>query len=187
MPHPPRSRRSIDLTAYHCPNPKCRDRLRERQNLVARGTYQTKAGEVRRLITCRTCGRTFSSHPSRQPPRRVGENTINYAIFLLTKGIPISLVARLVHTNPNIISASLRRIAHDFRSFLDIQAKEPAINGKELELLFEYVRNNQLRQRAMEWRRRNRQDPTFTKEIRIQISLAQLAVRRPRLRSRLHR
>ncbi len=187
MPNPRGRPRSIDLSAYHCPNPRCPNASSGKQNLVAHGTYRTAAGEELRRITCRTCNTTFSSHPTRRPRQHISNKTINYAIFLLTKGLPISLAAEIAHASPGTIKAALNRIAHNFGASLDLRIQELAINGKELELLLESVRNNQLRQRAIEWNRRKRQDATFTGEIRIQLALAQLTAQRPRLLSRLHR
>ncbi len=187
MSNPPGPRRSIDLSAYHCPNQDCPDVTTGRQNLVAHGTYRTKAGEQRRIILCRSCRRTFTSHHNQGDARYTNEATFHSAMLLLTKGIPIRIVAARVHVNEKTVGSWLHLVAHNDWWYLELLDKIPTINEKELRELLTRTRNHELRQRAAEWVHNARRDPTFTQNINKELRYQTLATRRPRLRSRLHR
>jgi len=90
-----------------CPNEACSlYALTERDNIVSRGTYETRSGDVVRKFQCTRCDRVFNSRTgTAYEGIHCSEKDFNDAVNCLTEGAGIRGTGRIVgHTKDTVQS-----------------------------------------------------------------------------------
>jgi transposase-like protein len=146
---------SFDLDLIACRNESCPNFGKPgAPTLVANGSYLTKSGKGQRY-RCKTCGQSFCIRSGTifYDLRNPDEKVIS-ALKLLLKGVTIRHTAGLLGTKPDTIRSWLRLAARQRQESNRRLLLEPGVTQEQLDALWKQVDNDQLRARAVMWRKR---------------------------------
>ncbi|MFH2044663.1 MAG: helix-turn-helix domain-containing protein [Pseudomonadota bacterium] len=144
--------------AETCKNPKCTLYGKIKQgNIVSNGTYRTQKGTPGRRFLCKECGKSFCSRTGtifydiRSPEEKVLK-----ALKLLVKGMPVQHVVKLLGVKFHTVRHWLEVAALQKEKINAILINEPDISRAELNTLWDFVKTNSLRKRALLCRAKNK-------------------------------
>jgi len=139
-----------------CPNPKCRWHGKVRKgNIVSNGSYRTKEGTLSHRFLCKECGESFCSRTrSIFYGLRSPEGKVLRALKLLAKGMPLNGVVKVLGVDFRTVQRWLGVTAEQSEKIDAILMKKLKVSQAELDVLWDSVKKNSLRQRANRWRSR---------------------------------
>ena len=144
-----------DLSRITCPNPECPDFGKAGISaIVSNGTYTTREWKTRRY-KCKTCGGSFCNRSGTIfDGLRAPEEKIISALKLLAKGIPIRKAAEILEMKSDTLRKWLDKMATQPEAANKRLAKEAGIAEADLATLWDFVKQDALRQRAILWRKK---------------------------------
>ena len=146
---------SKDLSKIACPNRNCPD-FRKSGNpyIVSNGSYMTKCGRGRRF-KCKTCGKSFCLKTGTIfEGLRAPDDKVIAALKILSKGMTIRKVAEILDVKPDTARHWLTVMAAQSEEVNRRLNNELGVSEMELETLWNSVKENKLRNRAIRWRRK---------------------------------
>jgi transposase-like protein len=145
----------LNASRIACPNPDCRDFGREGlHSVVLNGTYPTRSGKGQRF-KCKTCGRSFCQRSGTVfDGLRSEEDRVVSAVKLLAKGISVRKAAQMLNVKPDTLRHWLSQMAENPEAANQKLIREPGMSEAELTTLWNFVKENALKQRAILWRKR---------------------------------
>ena len=143
-----------------CQNPECTLHDKASQgNIISNGTYQTKNGILSQRFLCKECGKSFSDRKAgifyglyglRSP-----EEKILTALKFLVKGISLRAVAMALEVNPHTVRHWLKVAAKQSEKIDAMLIRELKVSQADLDVLWDSIKTNSLRQRANRWKSLN--------------------------------
>ena len=146
---------TYNLDQIACTNPDCQDYLKTgRSSIVSNGTYATKSGMERRF-KCKTCGHSFCSRSGTIfRGLRSSEEKVISALKLLTKGISVRKAAEILDVKSDTLRHWLALMVEKSDAVNRMLAREIGISDSELAALWDFVKQDALRDRAILWRKK---------------------------------
>ena len=144
-----------DLSQVSCPNPDCSDYGEVgRSSIVSNGTYTTKSG-IGQRFKCKTCGCSFCNRSGTIfHGLRSSEEKVISALKLLAKGISVRKAAEIMEMKPDTLRHWLALMATQSDAVNRRLAREIGMAESELEALWDFVKQDALRERAILWRKK---------------------------------
>ena len=130
-----------------CPNDICRDYgIANCGNIVGNGTYDTKAGRVRKF-TCKTCGKHFNSR-SRTVfyDLRTDPETFLLTLKMVLNDIPLRKIAYIMDVKLDTVRGWLLRAAEHSEEINKIFLTELKVSKVEMDELWTFVKKKQFRE-----------------------------------------
>jgi len=144
-----------DLSQISCPNSACPGfRKSGGSRIVANGTYPTRGGAGQRYL-CQTCGRSFCRQSGTIfEGLHTPEDKVISTLKLLAKGITLRKAAEIMEKKPDTLKQWLFRMAGRSEAVNQRLLRELGVSRSELDALWQTVRQNELRRRAVLWRKK---------------------------------
>lgn len=147
-------KKTADVSRITCPNPACSNfGMKGAPSTVSNGTYRTKNGMGQRY-KCKTCGQSFCQRTGALfAGMHSAEEEIISGLKLLAKGLPIRKASQLLGLKADTLRAWLARMAEQSEAVNRRLVNERGVTEAELASLWNSVRQGELRQRGILWRK----------------------------------